>query len=134
MDKNIIEKIASTIEKLSPLFGSAIDLAWNVRKLGLFNGEAYDNGDGWEFEECYIDYPYSYAEYGWNRPRLGSKTYGNGSWGCCIGYGPHGVWLTFDKNGNIESIVPDDNSSNRCWGTDDLEERVKIVKRYLNRT
>jgi len=131
--KKVVRKVADTLRKLSPLFGSAGDLANVIEEYGLFNGIVYDDGNGWEYDVCVLPNPFSYAVQGWNCPRLAAVLNSDNSWTCSIGYGIHCIWLTFDEDGDVINISPDDIESNRCWGTDDYDERIDIVRHYLER-
>ena len=133
-NKEVIEKVASTIEKLSPLFGSAADLVEAVEEFGLFTGKAFCNNEGWGLDYTDVpDNPYAYAVQGWALPEFGAILDDNGNWHCSLGYGVHYLDLTFDKRGNVIEIAPDNYESERCWRTNDYNERIEIVKRYLNR-
>ena len=132
MDKNIIEKIANTIYKLQPRFGSAADLVEAVEEFGLFTGKAFCNNEGWGLDYTDVpDNPYAYAVQGWALPEFGAILDDNGNWHCSLGYGVHCLDLTFDKRGNVIEIAPDNYESERCWRTNDYNERIEIVKRYL---
>jgi len=136
MDKNIIEKIADTIYKLQPRFGSASLLEGLVRRFGLFQGRIkYDEGY-WELDkDVEVKYAWSGAEYGWSNPIFKARYVNDNTWECCLGFGRHRVWLQFNtETGDVVNIDTDDAPSECCWeGYDDVEDRIKIVKRYINR-
>ena len=76
--KKAVRKVADTLRKLNPLFGSA-DLANAIEESKLFNGIVYDDGNG-------------------SKLVLNSDN----SWTCNIGY----ARLTFDKDGQLVHIEP----------------------------
>ena len=140
MDKNIIEKIANTLNKIGSKFGSADLLASIIRKYGLFNGIMCYNTDPNDDEEWYLykddaDRTYAWANQGWDRPEFGAiLDEENDKWYCSVGFGVHGLDLTFDtKTGELIDIIPDDVPSNWCWDSDVIEDRVKQIQRYLSR-
>ena len=132
--KKVVRKVADTLRKLSSLFGSARDLAEAVEEFGLFTGKAFCGSEGWGLDYTDVpDNPYAYAVQGWALPEFGAILDDNGNWHCSLGYGVHYLDLTFDEDGDVINISPDDIESNRCWGTDDYDERIDIVRHYLER-
>jgi len=64
-------KVADTLRKLSPLFGSARDLAEAVEEFGLFNGKAFCKNEGWGLDyTADVTVPYAYAQQGWALPEF----------------------------------------------------------------
>ena len=125
------KKVIETLLKLKPLFGSAADLAEAVEEFGLFNGKAFCKNEGWGLDyTADVPNPYAYAEQGWALPEFGAFTNG-GIWFCCLGYGAHSLILGFREDGELVYIEPDDIESNRCWGTDDYDERIDEVLNLL---
>jgi len=130
-----IEKIANTLNKIGSKFGSARDLAEAIEEFGLFNGKAFCK-EGWGLDHSAdVTVPYAYAEQGWVWPEFGAiLDKENDKWYCSVGFGVHGLDLTFDtKTGELIDIIPDDVPSNWCWDSDVIEDRVKQIQRYLSR-
>jgi len=131
----VIEKIVNTLNKIGSKFGSARDLVEAIEEFGLFSGKAF-NKEGWGLDyTADITVPYASAQQGWAWPEFGAiLDKENDKWYCCLGYGVHGVDLTFDtKTGELIDIIPDDVPSNWCWDSDVIEDRVKQIQRYLSR-
>ena len=129
----VIEKIVNTLNKIGSKFGSARDLVEAIEEFGLFSGKAFCK-EGWGLDyTADITVPYASAQQGWAWPEFGAIL-DNDKWYCSVGYGIHGVDLTFDtKTGELIDIIPDDVPSNRCWDSDVIEDRVKQIQRYLSR-
>ena len=131
----VIEKIANTLNKIGSKFGSARDLAEAIEEFGLFNGKAFCK-EGWGLDySADVTVPYASAQQGWAWPEFGAiLDKENDKWYCSVGYGVHGLDLTFDtKTGELIDIIPDDVPSNWCWDSDVIEDRVKQIQRYLSR-
>jgi len=129
----VIEKIANTLNKIGSKFGSARDLAEAIEEFGLFNGKAFCK-EGWGLDyTADVPVPYAYAEQGWALPEFGAiLDKENDKWYCSVGFGVHGLDLTFDtKTGELIDIIPDDVPSNWCWDTDDYDERIDVVLNLL---
>jgi len=129
----VIEKIANTLNKIGSKFGSARDLAEAIEEFGLFNGKAFCK-EGWGLDyTADVTVPYASAQQGWAWPEFGAiLDKENDKWYCSVGFGVHGLDLTFDtKTGELIDIIPDDVPSNRCWGTDDYDERIDVVLNLL---
>jgi len=112
---------------------SARDLAEAIEEFGLFNGKAFCK-EGWGLDyTADVTVPYASAQQGWAWPEFGAiLDKENDKWYCSVGYGVHGLDLTFDtKTGELIDIIPDDVPSNRCWGTDDYDERIDEVLNLL---
>ena len=125
-----IEKIANTLNKIGSKFGSARDLAEAIEEFGLFNGKAFCK-EGWGLDySATVTVPYASAQQGWAWPEFGAFTK-DGIWYCCVGYGVHSLILGFREDGELVYIEPDDTESNRCWGTDDYDERIDVVLNLL---
>ena len=130
------KKVIETLLKLQRLFGSAADLVEAVEEFGLFTGKAFCNNEGWGLDYTDVpDNPYAYAVQGWALPEFGAiLDKENDKWYCSVGFGVHGLDLTFDtKTGELIDIIPDDVPSNWCWDSDVIEDRVKQIQRYLSR-
>jgi len=126
------KKVMDTLIKLSPLFGSAGDLAEVVEVFGLFEGRAQLYEDGWyvhsddEREE-----PSSWATNGWAFPAFVTKVNGR-IWFCRLGFGVHHLILGFrEKDGELVHIEPDASPSRRCWKSEDFEGRIDEVLNLL---
>ena len=126
-------KVIETLLKLSPLFGSARDLAEAVEEFGLFDGKAFFKDDGWGLDyTADFSNPYAYALQGWANPEFGAIMTDR-IWYCCVGYGKHYLILGFDgRNGELVHIEPDDFESSRCWKENSLEGRIDEVLNLLN--
>ena len=128
-----IEKIANTLNKIGSKFGSARDLAEAIEEFGLFNGKAFCK-EGWGLDyTADVTVPYASAQQGWAWPEFGAiLDKENDKWYCSVGYGVHGLDLTFDtKTGELIDIIPDDVPSNWCWDSDVIEDRIDEVLNLL---
>lgn len=125
------DRVCQTLRKISSLFGSANDLAEAVENLGLFNGLVSWGDEEIEIINTDLRSPDSWAQEGWAFPHFVSHTEA-GTWHCRIGYGAHHVALGFGADGSLVSVEPDDQPSQRCWGTDDIEKRRARVKALVD--
>ncbi len=126
-----VRKVMKTLGKIGSMFGSAYDLLLLVEEFGLFHGEA-----SWDEDDYSHDYPqlegFHYgdpdtpscsAQQGWANPTFVCLNH-EGFWQCSLGYGLHGVDLTFSPSGDLVGVLADSHPSQRCWGEGNRVQQV----------
>ncbi len=124
-------KVILILRKIGSKFGSAYDLIRLVEEFGLFHGQASWDEDDYSHEYpqledfCFGDplEPSCSAEQGWSHPMFSCLNY-DGFWQCSLGYGVHGVDLTFSPSGELVGILTDSHPSQRCWGEGNRIQQV----------
>lgn len=124
-----LRKVTSTLAKLGSKFASAYDLLNLVEEFGLFHGEGslWDEGDYYPQLEGFHygdpEQPSCSAQQGWANPTFSCLNH-EGFWQASLGYGLHGVDLTFSPEGELVGVLCDSHPSQRCWGEGNRVQQV----------